>query len=161
MKLKNKMVTAKKKVSAKKKPARQTEKVAAGKRVTASKQEDTVKIAAITKTTAKQDKEAEERQKLRIRVRAYDHKILDISIKQIVDTVLRCGAELEGPIPLPTEVRKYTVNRSSFVHKNAREQFEMRIHKRLIDILNPGPKIIDALTNLNLPAGVDIEVKMS
>ncbi len=156
------MVTAKKKVSEKKKPARQTEKVAAGKKVIASKPENAVKIATttITKTTAKQDKEAEERQKLRIRVRAYDHKILDISIKQIVDTVLRCGAELEGPIPLPTEIRKYTVNRSSFVHKNAREQFEMRIHKRLIDILNPGPKIIDALTNLNLPAGVDIEVKM-
>ncbi len=100
------------------------------------------------------------KQQLRIRVRAYDHKILDISIKQIVDTAQRCGAELSGPVPLPTEIRKYTVNRSSFVHKDAREQFEMRIHKRLIDILNPTPKIIDALTNLNLPAGVDIEVKM-
>lgn len=83
------------------------------------------------------DKENEEKQKLRIRVRAYDHKILDISIRQIVDTALRHGAEIEGPIPLPTEIRKYTVNRSSFVHKDAREQFEMRIHKRLIDILNP------------------------
>ncbi len=159
------MVTAKKTVTKKKKPAvtkhnLPTGKAKAGKKVMASKSEDTVKIAAITKPTAKQDKEAEEIQKLRIRVRAYDHKILDISIKQIVDTVLRCGAELKGPIPLPTEVRKYTVNRSSFVHKNAREQFEMRIHKRLIDILNPGPKMIDALTNLNLPAGVDIEVKM-
>ncbi len=155
------MVTAKKTAAAKRKPTART---VAGKKVAAKKTEDAVKIAAITrptaKPTAKQDKEAEEGQKLRIRVRAYDHKILDISIKQIVDTVLRCGAELEGPIPLPTEVRKYTVNRSSFVHKNAREQFEMRIHKRLIDILNPGPKIIDALTNLNLPAGVDIEVKM-
>ena len=110
--------------------------------------------------TKQEKKETEEKQKLRIRVRAYDHKILDISIKQIVDTVLRSGAEIQGPIPLPTEIRKYTVNRSSFVHKDAREQFEMRIHKRLIDILNPGPKIIDALTNLNLPAGVDIEVKM-
>lgn len=104
---------------------------------------------------------SEEKQKLRIKVRAYDHKILDISIKQITDTILRSGTEFLGPIPLPTETRKYTVNRSSFVHKDAREQFEMRIHKRLIDILNPGPKIIDALTNLNLPAGVDIEVKMS
>jgi small subunit ribosomal protein S10 len=110
--------------------------------------------------TAKQERESEEKQKLRIRVRAYDHKILDISIKQIVDTVLRNGAEFLGPIPLPTEIKKYTVNRSSFVHKDAREQFEMRIHKRLIDIINPGPKIIDALTNLNLPAGVDIEIKM-
>lgn len=102
----------------------------------------------------------EERQKLRIRVRGYDSKIIDSSVKQIVDTSLRYGAEITGPVPLPTEMRKYTVNRSSFVHKNSREQFEMRIHKRLIDILNPNPKIIDSLTNLNLPAGVDIEVKM-
>ncbi|HEY4521542.1 MAG TPA: 30S ribosomal protein S10 [Candidatus Paceibacterota bacterium] len=99
-------------------------------------------------------------QKLRIRVRAYDHKILDVSVKQIVDTALRHGALVVGPIPLPTEIRKYTVNRSSFVYKNSREQFEMRVHKRVIDILNPNPKIIDSLTNLNLPAGVDIEVKM-
>lgn len=124
-------------------------------------------MASPTKTALKKKKaplkaakkELEEKPKLRIRVRAYDHKILDISIKQIVDTVLRSGAEIRGPIPLPTEMRKYTVNRSSFVHKDAREQFEMRIHKRLIDILNPGPKIIDALTNLNLPAGVDVEIK--
>ena len=99
-------------------------------------------------------------QKLRIRVRAYDHKILDASVKQIVDTALRHGAVVVGPIPLPTEIRKYTVNRSSFVYKNSREQFEMRVHKRVIDILNPNPKIVDSLTNLNLPAGVDIEVKM-
>lgn len=102
----------------------------------------------------------EEKQKLRIRVRAYDHKILDSSVKQIVDTALRFGAELAGPVPLPTELKKYTVNRSSFVHKNAREQFEMRVHRRLLDILNPTPKIVEAMTNLNLPAGVDIEVKM-
>ncbi len=106
------------------------------------------------------EKESEDTQKLRIRVRAHDHKILDASIRQIVDTVFRYGAEVVGPVPLPTEIRKYTVNRSSFVHKNAREQFEMRVHKRLIDIVSPTPKIIDALTNLNLPAGVDIEVKM-
>src|SRR3972149_5930026 len=106
------------------------------------------------------EKAVEEKQKLRIRVRAYDHKILDASIKQIVDTALRYGAELAGPVPLPTEIKKYTVNRSSFVHKNAREQFEMRVHRRLIDILNPSAKIIEAMTNLNLPAGVDIEVKM-
>lgn len=105
-------------------------------------------------------KEVEEKSKLRIRVRAYDHKILDSSIKQIVDTALRYGAELAGPVPLPTEIKKYTVNRSSFVHKNAREQFEMRVHRRLLDILNPTPKIVEAMTNLNLPAGVDIEVKM-
>jgi len=73
---------------------------------------------------------------------------------------MRYGAEIVGPLPLPTEIRKYTVNRSTFVHKNAREQFEMRVHKRLVDIVNPVPKIIDALTNLTLPAGVDIEIKM-
>jgi small subunit ribosomal protein S10 len=103
----------------------------------------------------------EERQHLRIRILAYDHKILDTSVKQIIDTAERYGAQLMGPVPLPTEIRRYTVNRSTFVYKNAREQFEIRIHKRLIDILNPTPKIIDALTNLNLPAGVDIEVKMN
>jgi len=101
-----------------------------------------------------------EQQKLRIRIRAYEHKVLDASVKQIIDTAQRYGAEIAGPVPLPTEIKKYTVNRSPFIDKNSREQFEMRIHKRLIDILNPAPKIIDALTNLNLPAGVDIEVKM-
>ena len=105
-------------------------------------------------------KEAEEKQRLRIRVRAYDHKILDSSVKQIVDTALRYGSEIRGPVPLPTEIKKYTVNRSSFVYKNAREQFEMRVHRRLIDILNPTPKVVEAMTNLNLPAGVDIEIKM-
>ena len=98
--------------------------------------------------------------RLRIRVRAYDAKIIDASVKQIVDTALRNGAEVVGPVPLPTEIRKYTVNRSSFVHKDAREQYEMRVHKRLIDILGPTPKTIDSLTNLSLPAGVDIEIKM-
>ena len=99
--------------------------------------------------------------KLRIRVRAYEHKVLDASVKQIMDTALRYDAEIEGPIPLPTEIKKYTVNRSSFVHKNAREQFEMRVHKRLIDIINPAPKLIEALTNLSLPSGVNIDVKMA
>ncbi|MEK7630558.1 MAG: 30S ribosomal protein S10 [Patescibacteria group bacterium] len=98
--------------------------------------------------------------KLRIRIRAYDNKVIDASVKQIVETARRYGGEIVGPVPLPTEIRKYTVNRSTFVHKNAREQFEMRVHKRIIDIKNPTPKIIDALTNLNLPAGVDVEVKM-
>ena len=98
--------------------------------------------------------------KLRIKVRAYEHKVLDASVKQIIDTALRFDAEILGPIPLPTEMKKYTVNRSSFVFKDAREQFEMRVHKRLIDILNPSPKVIEALTNLNLPSGVNIDVKM-
>ena len=110
----------------------------------------------------KQEKTAEEQVKprLRIKLRAYDHKVIDNSARQIVETVLRYGAEVTGPVPLPTEVNKYTVNRSSFVHKDAREQFEMRVHKRLIDILNPNQKILDALTNLTLPAGVDVEIKM-
>jgi small subunit ribosomal protein S10 len=98
--------------------------------------------------------------KLRIRVRAYEHKILDASLKQIMDTAIRYDIEFFGPIPLPTEIKKYTVNRASFVFKNAREQFEMRVHKRLIDILNPNQKIIEALTNLSLPSGVNIDVKM-
>ena len=99
-------------------------------------------------------------QKLRIRVRAYEYKILDLSVKQIIDTALRYDAKVVGPIPLPTEISKYTVNRSTFIFKNAREQFEMRVHKRLIDILNPSPKIIEALTNMSLPSGVDIDVKI-
>ena len=98
--------------------------------------------------------------KLRIRIRAYEHKILDASVKQIMDTAIRYDAKVLGPIPLPTEIKKYTVNRSAFVYKNAREQFEMRTHKRLIDIINPNPKVIEALTNLSLPSGVNIDVKM-
>jgi len=97
---------------------------------------------------------------LRIRVRAYEHKILDASLKQIMDTAARYDAVIHGPVPLPTEIKKYTVNRSSFIDKNSREQFEMRVHKRLIDIVNPNPKVIEALTNLSLPSGVNIDVKM-
>ena len=113
----------------------------------------------VTKVT-KKEKEPELEQRLRIKLRAYDYKVIDNSAKQIVDTVLRHGVEVLGPVPLPTEIKKYTVNRSSFVHKDAREQFEIRIHKRLIDILSPNPNVIDALMNLTLPAGVDIEIKM-
>ena len=98
--------------------------------------------------------------RLRIRVMAYESKILDISVKQIIDTALRYDAKVQGPIPMPTEIKKYTVNRAAFIYKNAREQFEMRIHKRLIDILNPTPKIIESLTNLSLPSGVNIDVKL-
>ncbi|MBI2577389.1 MAG: 30S ribosomal protein S10 [Candidatus Wildermuthbacteria bacterium] len=99
-------------------------------------------------------------QKVRIKISAYDHKVIDSSARQIIDAVIRQGCEAIGPIPLPTAIRKYTVNRSSFVHKDAREQFEMRTHKRVIDIMNPTPKVIEALSSLNLPAGVDIEIKM-
>jgi len=99
-------------------------------------------------------------ERLRIRVRAYEHKLLDVSVKQIIDTAFRFEAEVRGPVPLPTEIKKYTVNRSTFVHKDAREQFEMRVHKRLVEILHPTPKVIEALTNISLPAGVSIDVKM-
>lgn len=98
--------------------------------------------------------------RLRIRVMAYESRILDLSVKQIIDTALRYGAEVQGPIPMPTQIKKYTVNRAAFIYKNAREQFEMRIHKRLVDILNPTPKIIESLTNLSLPSGVNIDVKL-
>lgn len=98
--------------------------------------------------------------KLRIRVRAYENKILDSSVKQIIDTALRYDAKILGPVPLPTDIKKYTVNRSPFVFKDAREQFEMRTHKRLIDILNPNAKTIEALTNMSLPSGVEVDVTM-
>lgn len=99
-------------------------------------------------------------EKLRIRVMAYDHRTLDISVKQIIDTANRHNATVVGPVPLPTDIKKYTVNRSTFIDKDSREQFEMRTHKRMIDIMNPTPKIIEALTNIDLPSGVSIEVKM-
>jgi len=108
----------------------------------------------------KKKEDEEIKQRIRIRIRAYDHKLIDQSARQIVETAQRYGAEVCGPVPLPTEIHKYTVNRSTFVHKDAREQYEMRVHKRLIDISNPTAKVIDSLVNLNLPAGVDIEIKM-
>lgn len=99
-------------------------------------------------------------QKIRIKILAFDHKIADESAKLIIETAEKTGALVAGPIPLPTKIDKYTVNRSTFVHKNARDQFEMRTHKRLIDITHSTPKTIDALSNLGLPAGVEIEIKM-
>lgn len=98
--------------------------------------------------------------KLRVRISAYDHKIIDQAAQIIMETGKRNGATLVGPVPLPTEKKKYTVNRSTFVHKDSREQYEIRVHKRLIDILDPSPKTIDALQHLNLPAGVEVEIKM-
>ncbi len=117
-------------------------------------------VAKTVKKTVKAPKAAEV-QKLRIRVRAYESKVLDASVKQIIDTARRFEAVILGPIPLPTEIKRYTVNRASFVYKDAREQFEMRVHKRIIDIVNPNAKLIEALTNLSLPSGVDIDVKMA
>ena len=127
-----------------------------------TKEAKTPKVTKAKKVRATKtaDKAEEVTARLRIRVRAYESKILDVSVKQIIDTALRYDAKIQGPIPLPTEIKKYTVNRAAFVYKNAREQFEMRIHKRLIDIVNPTPKIIESLTNLNLPSGVNIDVKM-
>jgi len=105
-------------------------------------------------------KEEDFKQKIRIKIKAFDHKIIDQSTKTIIDTANRAGAQIFGPIPLPTEKRKYTVNRSTFVHKTSRDQYEMRIHKRLIDIVEPSAATIEALSNLSLPAGVDVEIKM-
>lgn len=103
---------------------------------------------------------AESKQRIRIRLKAYDHKVIDQSTKQIVDTALRTGATIAGPIPLPTKKTTYTVVKSPHVYKKGREQFEMRVHKRLIDVFDPTPKTIDSLMNLSLPAGCDAEIKM-
>ena len=99
-------------------------------------------------------------QKIRIRLKAFDHKILDASAEKIVDTAKRTGAGVAGPVPLPTERNLYTILRSPHVDKDSREQFEMRTHKRLIDIIDPTPKTVDSLMSLDLPTGVDIEIKL-
>lgn len=122
--------------------------------------ESTLKKEKKVAKPKKSSKKEEPISKLRIRVMAYEYKVLDLSVKQIIDTAIRYDAKIVGPIPLPTEIKKWTVNRSPFVYKNAREQFEMRVHRRVIDIVNPSPKIMDALTNLSLPSGVNIDVKI-
>lgn len=111
-------------------------------------------------TTQKTEEGKDALPRIRVKIRAYDNKIIDKSTKTIIATAQRTGATVVGPVPLPTEKKKYTVLRSTFVHKDARDQYEMRTHKRLIDILNPTPATVDGLSNLNLPAGVDIEMKM-
>lgn len=115
--------------------------------------------------TATQEKKMETVQtaepRVRIKIRAYDSKIIDDAVKTIIQTAERNNAKIIGPVPLPTEKKKFSVARSTFVHKTASEQYEIRTHKRLIDIINPTPKAIDALMNLNLPSGVDIEIKMN
>jgi small subunit ribosomal protein S10 len=108
----------------------------------------------------KKKEEEEVQPLLRIKLRAFDSKIIDKSCQEIIEMALRYGAQVKGPIPLPTEIYRYTVNRSTFVHKDSREQFEMRIHKRLIDIISPPSNVIEGLKGLTLPAGVDIEIKM-
>jgi small subunit ribosomal protein S10 len=109
---------------------------------------------------AKAKKTTTEAAKLRIKAQSFESRILDLSMKQIIDTAVKYDAQVVGPVPLPTKIKKYTVLRSSFVYKNAREQFEMRVHKRVVDIINPNGKVTEALTNLSLPSGVDIEVTM-
>ncbi|KKP59627.1 MAG: 30S ribosomal protein S10 [Candidatus Magasanikbacteria bacterium GW2011_GWC2_34_16] len=111
-----------------------------------------------TNTTTKAKEETSTR--IRVKIRAYDNRIIDQATKTIIETAERNDAKVVGPVPLPTEKTKFTVLRSTFVHKDAREQFEMRVHKRLIDIVNASPKCVDALMSLNLPAGVDVEIKM-
>lgn len=108
----------------------------------------------------KKKTKAEEPIRLRLRIKAYDSKLIDNSSRQIIDVAKRYDAEVSGPTPLPTEIHKYTVNRSSFIYKDSREQFELRVHKRLIDILNPSQNVIDSLSKLTLPTGIDIEIKM-
>ena len=108
----------------------------------------------------KKTEEKEHSTRIRIKIKAYDNKVIDQTAKKIVETAERSGAKIAGPVPLPTEIHKVTVNKSTFVHKDSRDQYEMRVHKRLVDIWNPTPKTIDDLTNLELPAGVDIEIKM-
>ncbi len=115
-------------------------------------------MSTAAKTT--QTKKEEAGSRIRIKIRAYDNRIIDQATKTIVETATRHDAQVVGPVPLPTEKVKFTVNRSTFVHKDAREQFEMRVHKRLVDIMNANPKCVDALMSLSLPAGVDIEIKM-
>ena len=100
------------------------------------------------------------KQRIRIRLKAFDHKILDQSAQQIVETAERTGAVVAGPVPLPTRIERFTVIRGPFIDKDSREQFEMRTHKRLIDVLDPTPRTVDQLMRLNVPAGVDIEIKL-
>jgi len=117
-------------------------------------------VAKATKTKKVKAVEEKPHQRIRIKIKAYDHKVIDQSTRTIMETAEKNGATVVGPIPLPTATKKFTVIKASFVHKDAREQFEMRTHKRLIDIIDPTPKTVEALMSLNLPAGVDVEIKM-
>jgi|SRR5215831_1684653 len=122
-----------------------------------------VKHAVVVRLTRGQDgreKRQMNGQNIRIRLKAFDHRILDASTREIVNTAKRTGAQVRGPIPLPTRIEKFTVNRSPHVDKKSREQFEMRTHKRLLDIVDPTPQTVDALMKLDLAAGVDVEIKL-
>lgn len=132
----------------------------AGKKAVATAEPSTATGSTPSLQVTPRGKKKEAIHRLRIKVRAYEHGVLDNSVKQIIDTAARYNAEIIGPVPLPIDIKKYTVNRATFIDKDSREQFEMRIHKRMIDILNPAPKVIEALTNIDLPSGVNIDVKM-
>ena len=127
--------------------------------MTETKDKKSVK-AVDAKAKAETKTNEEFKQRIRIKIKAFDHKIIDQSTKTIIETAERSGAQIYGPIPLPTEKKKYTVNKSTFVHKDSRDQYEIRVHKRLVDIIEPTAKTIESLTNLGLPAGVDVEIKM-
>ena len=120
------------------------------------KQQSQTKTGKAPQKGEKQD----EKTRIRIKIKAYDHKVIDQSARQIVETAQRTGAKVIGPVPLPTEIKKITVNKSTFVHKTSRDQYEIRTHKRLIDIIEPSNSTIESLTNMDLPAGVGIEIKM-
>lgn len=138
------------------------EKVASSKKqaVTKPVTEEKKPATKVVKSDAPKTATPDGKQRIRIRLKAYDHKVIDQSAKQIVDTAIRTGATIAGPVPLPTRRSTFTVVKSPHVYKKGREQFEMRIHKRLIDVLEPTPKTIDSLMNLSLPAGCDAEIKM-
>ena len=127
--------------------------------MTETKDKKSVK-AVDAKAKAETKTNEEFKQRIRIKIKAFDHKIIDQSTKTIIETAERSGAQIYGPIPLPTEKKKYTVNKSTFVHKDSRDQYEIRVHKRLVDIIEPTAKTIESLTNLGLPAGVDVEIKV-
>jgi small subunit ribosomal protein S10 len=137
--------------------------MAEAKKTTAAKKpavKEAAPAAEVKPVVAKKVEAPAGKQRIRIRLKAYDHKVIDQSAKQIIDTAIRTGASVAGPIPLPTKKTTYTVVKSPHVYKKGREQFEMRVHKRLIDVFEPTPKTIDSLMNLSLPAGCDAEIKM-
>lgn len=125
-----------------------------------AKENNSVKTQVNIKEKENNETNEEFHQRIRIKIRAYDHKIIDKSARTIIETAQRTGAKVVGPVPLPTEKKKYTVLKSTFVHKDSRDQYEMRTHKRLIDIIDPKQETVDSLMSLNLPAGVDVEIKM-
>lgn len=141
------------------KPVTSKKKTVKAKKVKAVSKVIVAKKVSVSKKTAPH-KEEKAKTRIRIKIMAYDHKVIDKSTKTIIETARRSGAEVIGPIPLPMHIKKFTVLRSTFVHKDSRDQYEIRTHKRLIDIYEPTAKTMEDMQNLNLPAGVDIEVKM-